>query len=86
MLQEQMMKMQSQVSSMEAIGEAGNGLVTVKLNGDNEMLRITIQPDCVDPDDTEGLEDLIKVAYNDALKKIQEQTSKGLPGLDALGF
>lgn len=87
LMQDQLMKMQEKMAAMEVIGEAGNGLVTIKINGDHEVLRITIQPDCVDPEDVEGLEDLIKLAYNNALKKLQDQTSQGMPpGLGSFGF
>ncbi len=86
MLQQQFAQMQAKISSTEAIGEAGNGLVTVKLNGDHELIRLTIQPDCVDPEDVEGLEDLIKSAYNEALKKLQTETSQSLPGPGSFGF
>jgi DNA-binding YbaB/EbfC family protein len=80
-MQEQMMKMQEDMKVLEVEGSAGNGLVTVKLNGDNKMVGLKIKPECVDPDDIEGLEDLIKAAHDDAQKKLQEK----LPGLDNLG-
>lgn len=89
MLQQQLSSMQNQIKSAEATGSAGNGLVTITLSGENQMKEIKIQPDCVDPEDIEGLQDLIKAAYNEALSKLQEQSPglpPGFPDLKSLGF
>lgn len=71
MLQEQMAKMQAEIASAEATGSAGNGLVTVTVTGDHKLKDIKIKPECVDPDDIEGLEDLIRAAVNEAHEKVQ---------------
>lgn len=84
-LQDQFMQLQNQMKNVEVEGSAGNGLVTLRLNGENQLLSIKIQPDCVDPEDTEGLEDLIKAAHQDALEKLQKQSLPQLPDLGA-GF
>lgn len=83
MMQQQFSKIQEQMTSMEATGSAGGGLVSITLNGDNEMKGIKIKPECVDKDDIEGLEILVKAAYSDAQKKIKDQTSThmNIPGL-----
>lgn len=92
MFQEQMQKMQTQMKTTEVEGSAGNGLVTIKMNGENVLLSIKIKPECVDKDDIEGLEDLIKAAYKDAQNKLQKQSPSlsdmsGLGDLEALkGF
>lgn len=91
MLKEQMMQMQSQMKQAEAIGTAGNGLVTITLSGEKDMKSIKIKPECVDAEDIEGLEALIKAAYGDACKKLESQTPKlggggGMPDLSMLGF
>jgi DNA-binding YbaB/EbfC family protein len=83
MLQEQLMQMQEQMKSTSAEGSAGNGLVTLTLNGDHEMTDLKIKPDCVDPEDIEGLEDLIRAAYADALSKLKD--NGGMPDMGALG-
>lgn len=80
LMQEQIHKMQSQMQSMEVVGSAANGLVTITLTGDGEMKQIKIKPECVDPEDIEGLEMLIKTAYSDAQKKVKEQ-SPSIPGM-----
>lgn len=83
-MQEQLTKMQSNMQNMEATGTAGNGLVTITLAGDHELKQIKIKPECVDPEDIEGLEDLIKAAYNDASKKLNaesmQQMASKMPG------
>lgn len=74
MFQEQMAKMQEDMQKLEATGSAGNGLVQITLSGEKEIKKISINPECVDPEDTEGLQDLIIVAFNDASKKIEENS------------
>ncbi len=90
MLQDQLVQMQSQMRESEVTGIAGNGLVTITLTGEQELKQIKIKPECVDPEDVEGLEDLIKAAYADAHKKIQTQnplpTIPGMPNLSSLGL
>jgi len=65
--------MKTKMKTTSAVGFFGNGLVTITLNGEHEMTTIKIKPECVDPEDIEGLEDLIKAAYNDGCKKIQDE-------------
>jgi nucleoid-associated protein EbfC len=94
LLQEQFSKMQTQMKETEAVGTAGNGLVTLTLSGEHELKGIKIKPECVDADDIEGLEDLIKAAYKDALDKLKNQSPAmpklpgipGMPDLSAFGM
>ncbi len=96
MFQQQLSSMQEQytqqLESMEATGTAGNGLVQITLSGNNEMKKILIKPECVDPEDIDGLQLLIKAAYNDAQNQLKAQTESatpmagGLPDLSMLGF
>ena len=79
-LQEQFAKMQEDLKKAEHEGSAGNGLVKMVLNGEGQLKKIKINPECVDPEDVEGLEDLIKAAYEDASSKIQDQEMPGMPG------
>jgi len=91
LLQEQFSKMQTELQEAEATGTAGNGLVTLTLSGEHELKQIKIKPECVDPEDVEGLEDLIKAAYKDALNKLKSKTPQipnipGMPGLGSFGL
>lgn len=84
-LQQQMMEMQEKLSQSEFTGSAGNGLVTLTINGDGDLKGIKIKPDCVDPEDVEGLEDLIKAAFADAQKKAQADSPMNqMPGMGDL--
>lgn len=91
-MQEQFSRMQEELSSVEAEGTSGGGMVTIKINGDHEITDLKIKPDCVDPDDVEGLEDLIKVAFSNASEALKEKMPSapgdlgGLAGLGGLGF
>ncbi len=77
MLQEQLSRAQEEIQHLEYTGTAGNGLVTVTLSGTQELKQIKIKPECVDPEDVEGLEDLIKAAFKDAEAKMRAQSSSG---------
>jgi hypothetical protein len=81
MLQEQFAKLQTQMENTEITGSAGNGLVTLTLSGDGDLKAIKIKPECVDPEDVEGLESLIKAAHADAQAKLKSQSMQGMPGL-----
>lgn len=88
LMQAQFGQMQEKMKQQEVIGTAGNGLVTLTLSGEHELKKITIKPECVDPSDVEGLQDLIKIAFNDATDKLSKQSMEGMniPGLSGLGF
>jgi nucleoid-associated protein EbfC len=90
MLQEKFSQMQSKLKNTEFTGTAGNGLVTIVLSGDQELKQIKIKPECVDPEDIEGLQDLIKAAYTDASNQIKSQSTPGaslnMPTLDLFGL
>jgi DNA-binding YbaB/EbfC family protein len=83
-MQQQFSQLQEQISHIEIIGVAGGGLVTITLTGEGEMKSIKIKPECVDKEDIEGLEILIKAAYADAQKQLKEKTPSGLSGLSGL--
>lgn len=85
-MQDQITKMQSNFKNVEVTGSAGNGLVTIVLNGDQEMKQVKIKPECVDPEDVEGLQDLIKAAYQDASKQLTAKMSEHMPPGMSLPF
>jgi nucleoid-associated protein EbfC len=87
-MQQKFKEMQDKLKDEKAIGTSGGGLVTVTLNGEHEMIDIKIKPDCVDPEDIEGLEDLVRAAYNDAAQKLEKSSMAdfGFPGMPGLGF
>lgn len=79
MMQEQFKQMQDKMKDIEVIGQAGNGLVSITMNGENEVTKVKIKPECVDKDDVEGLEDLVRVAFKDAKEKVKKETSMCMP-------
>jgi DNA-binding YbaB/EbfC family protein len=70
---------------------AGGGMVTAYVNGAQEVLKIELEPEIVDPDDREMLEDLVVAAVNEAVRKSKELAEQemakltgGMPGLGGL--
>lgn len=69
-MQARMTEMQEQMEAYEAEGQAGGGMVQMRVSGKFEMRGLSIDPSLIDPSDPEMLEDLIKAAFNDAKTKI----------------
>jgi len=76
-----MEEMQSQLQDKEFEASVGGGVVKAVANGKKEIVDIKIQPEAVDPDDVEMLQDLIISACNEALKKAEEETSNEMKKL-----
>ena len=72
MMQKKMEQMQADLEKQEVEASAGGGMVTARVNGKQKLLALTIEPDVVDADDVEMLQDLIVAAINEAIKKSQE--------------
>jgi DNA-binding YbaB/EbfC family protein len=79
MMQAQMEAIQAEIEEKEVETTAGGGAVAVKVNGKKEVVSISIDPEVIDKDDPETLQDLIIVAVNEALRQIEEisQTEMG---------
>ena len=71
-LQEQLMHAQEEIKNKQVVGTSGGDLVTITLSGEHEMLDIKIKKECIDPDDQDGLEDLIKSAYQNACEQLKD--------------
>ena len=67
-MQENMQKMQAELEAKEYSAQAGGGVVTATVSGKRELKSLKIDPDAVDPDDVEMLEDLIVAAVNEAMR------------------
>ena len=89
-MQEEMAAKQEELDAREYEIKAGGGVVTVKINGKKEVLSIDLDPEIVDPDDTETLSDIIIAAVNEGIKRVEETNSSemakvtgsiGLPGM-----
>lgn len=72
-LQSRMGEVQAKLRNVKATGSAGGGLVTVELNGQMQVEKVTIAPEAVDPRDIAMLQDLVQAAMSDALDRIKEK-------------
>lgn len=75
MMQKQMEQMQKDLEVAEFEVTSGGGAVSIRINGKKEILALNIKPEVVDPDDVEMLEDLVLTAVNEAIRKVEEETS-----------
>ena len=66
-------QMQRQMATINVEGTAGGGMVKVAMNGNKEVLSVTIDKEAVDPDDVDMLQDLVKAAVNEAARKVDEE-------------
>lgn len=80
-LQERMAKLQEEAAKKEVEASAGGGMVTVKLNGRQELLSVKIDPEVVKSGDIEMLQDLLVAAMNEGLRKSQELISEEMKGM-----
>ncbi len=89
-MQKQMEEAQQNIESKELETTSGGGAVKVVINGKKEIKNISISPDVVDPDDVEMIEDLVMSAVNEAIRQMEELSSKemgkftggmGIPGM-----
>ena len=75
-MQEDMAAKQEELDAREYEIKAGGGVVAVKINGKKEVLSIEIDPEVVDPDDVETLQDILVAGVNEAIKRVEETNSK----------
>jgi DNA-binding YbaB/EbfC family protein len=77
-MQSQVMKMQEEMQKKEFEGSSGGGMVKVVLSGAHSLVSIKINPEVVNPQETEMLEDLIAAAYTAALERVKEASDSAL--------
>jgi hypothetical protein len=94
-LQEKMERVQQELAQKTVESSAGGGMVTAVANGNQEIVEVRIDPQVVDPEDVEMLQDLVTAAVNDALKRAKEMASEemgklagglNIPGLKIPGL
>jgi len=71
-MQQDMLRIQTELESTIVEGSAGGGVVTASVSGKQDLISVTIDPSAVDPDDVEMLQDLVVAAVNDALRSSKE--------------
>ncbi|MBQ6783495.1 MAG: YbaB/EbfC family nucleoid-associated protein [Acholeplasmatales bacterium] len=85
-LQKQMEEAQAKLEATVFKGTAGGGVVSVEIKGSHEVVSVTIDPEAA-KDDIEMVQDMVVIALNDAMKKIDEESSKIMGGFGGgLGF
>lgn len=77
-MQEDMERIQAEVEATKYTSSVGGGAVEVTVNGSHEVLSIKMQPDVVDPEDIEMLEDLLISALNESIKKANDAMEQGM--------
>ena len=75
-MQIKMKKLQEELATREFNGSSGGGAVTVKVNGENKILSLTINPEVIKSGDIEMLQDLVTTAANEALKTAKDESAK----------
>lgn len=80
-MQQDMMKMQQELQEKEYTAAAGGGVVTATVNGKHELKNLEIDPEAVDPDDVEMLQDLIVAAVNEAMRSADNDASSSMQKL-----
>lgn len=77
-MQEDMENIQKEVEASEFSASAGGGAVEVTVNGSHEILSIKMEPDVVDPEEIEMLEDLLIAALNESIRKANDAMEQGI--------
>ena len=80
-MQQEMLRMQQEMETKEYQASSGGGVVTAVVSGKHELKALTIDPDAVDPDDVEMLQDMIVAAVNQAMRSADEDTSSSMQKL-----
>jgi len=75
--------LQREMAGMRMEGSSGGGMVNVTLDGNRALINIRIDPEVVDKEDVEMLQDLITAAFNDASAKLDEELSSKLGAMGA---
>lgn len=88
-MQEDFLKMQEEMEDKTYEAQSGGGAVTAVVNGKHEVVSLTIEPDVVDPEDVEMLQDLVMAAINEAMRRAEASASEIMSKLTGglnLGF
>ena len=89
-MQQDMMRLQQELQEKEYQAAAGGGVVSATVNGKHELKALVIDPEAVDPDDVEMLQDMIVAAVNEAMRQAEEAMESSMQsltgGLNRPGF
>lgn len=77
-MQQKMATLQKELEHREIETSSGGGMIKIKITGKQQILAITINKECVDPNDVASLEELVKTAVNQAVKESQDMVSSAM--------
>ena len=80
-MQQEMLKMQEEMETKEYEASVGGGMVTAKVTGKKELTAIVINPEAVDPDDVEMLQDMVIAAVNEAMRAADTDSANNMSRL-----
>ena len=80
-MQQEMLKLQQELETKEFSAKAGGGVVEAVVSGKQELVRLTIDPEAVDPEDVEMLQDMVIAAVNEALRTAAKAQSDNMSKL-----
>ncbi len=95
MMQEQMQQRQAELEETEFPIKASGGMIEITMRGDYQVVAMKVNPEMIDPDDTEMMEDMLAAAFNEAVRTVKETTDSELakvsgdfniPGLEGFGL
>jgi hypothetical protein len=84
-MQSEMMEAQEKLKDEVVDASAGGGMVKVKMSGDLRLLEITIDPQAIDPEDAEMLQEMVLAAVNEGIRSAQELATNKLGGIAGAG-
>ena len=80
-MQQEMLRMQEEMENKTFTASAGGGVVTATVNGKHELQALEIDPDAVDPDDVEMLQDMVIAAVNEAMRAADADSANSMSRL-----
>lgn len=89
-MQQDLLKMQEDLENQSYTAQSGGGMVKATVDGKHRVTDVVIDPECVDPDDVEMLQDMVIAAVNEALKQADDASAQSMSrltgGLNLGGF
>ena len=80
-MQQEMLRMQEEMESKTYSATTGGGMVTATVNGKHELVNLEVNPEAVDPDDVEMLQDMIIAAVNEAMRAADAEAANNMSRL-----
>lgn len=77
-MQQKMTTLQKELEAREMETSSGGGMIKIKITGKQQIVSISINKECIDPNDAAGLEELVKTAVNQAIKESQDMVSSAM--------